>query len=509
MKYILSVDLGTTAVKASVFDENGCERGSKTLEYSLLTPHAGMAELETETYVEAFASAIRQAIGGANVEANDILTLGMSVQGETTICLGAENTPLRPAIVWLDIRAAEEAKYLEKMVGRRVIQQHTGQPGMDAICPAPKILWLRNHEPEVFRNTRKYLQLNSYFAYLLTGKMVCEDSILCTTMYWDINTRNYWPEMLELLQIREDQLPEIVKQGSSVGVITPEAAARFGLGMQTVINIGALDQACGALGAGNVRTGTFSDCTGSNLSTVAIVDRLILDPAIQMPCFASAVPGKYMLHAFSSGGMVLKWFRDVFCEPEKIVEQEGGESAFDQIGKAVQKIPPGCEGLIMIPHLQGAGPPDTDNDQKGVFFGITLAHEKAHFARAIMESIAMVLRRMIQAMEPLGVEVKQITALGGGSKSDVWCQLKSDATGIPYRIMSATESSACLGAAILAGVASGIWPSPEEAADAVVKVEAAYQPDPAYKDVYDRLFNKFVKLQNGLKVFYQDPIFRE
>ena len=163
----------------------------------------------------------------------------------------------------------------------------------------------------------------------------------------------------------------------------------------------------------------------------------------------------------------------------------------------------------MIPHLQGSGPPDTDNDQKGVFFGITLAHKKAHFARAIMESIAMVLRRMIQAMEPLGVEVRQIIALGGGSKSDVWCQLKANATGVPYNIMSTTESSACLGAAILAGVASGIWSSPEEAADAIVKGETTYQPDPACKDAYDRLFCKFVKLQNGLKTFYQDPSFRE
>ena len=508
MKYILSVDLGTTAVKAAVFDENGRECGSKTQEYTLLTPQAGMVELEADTYVEAFISTVKQSLERANVSADEILSLGMSVQGETTICLGEGNDLLRPAIVWMDIRAAEEAKYLEEAIGRKEIQVHTGQPGMDAICPAPKILWLRRNEPETYRRTHKYLQLNSYFAYLLTGKLVCEDSILCTSMYWDINTRKYWPEMLELLGIREEQLPEIVRQGTCVGTITSEAASRFGLNPEMTVNIGALDQACGALGVGNVRTGTFSDCTGSNLSTVAIVDKLILDPSIQMPCFASAIPGKYMLHAFSSGGMVLKWFRDTFCDLEKLVEQDGGESAFDQIGKGAREIAPGCDGLIMIPHLQGAGPPDTDNDQKGVLFGITLAHKRAHFVRAIMESIAMVLRRMIEAMEPLGVEVKQIIALGGGSKSDVWCQLKADATGVPFYIMSTTESSACLGAAILAGVASGVWSSPEEAADAIVTVDAAYQPDPAFKDVYDQLFCKFIKLQNEVKTIYHSPDFR-
>lgn len=508
MSYILGVDLGTTAIKAAVFDENGKEHGSKTVEYMLLTPSPGMAELEVQTYIETFKEAIQNAMERAEVTADDIVSLGMSTQGETTICLDDNNQPIRPAIVWMDIRAVEEAEYIEEKVGKKTIQKHTGQPGMDAIWPASKILWLRKNEQDTFAQTAQYIQLNGYFSYLLTGKMVCEDSILCTTMYWDINTREYWPEMMDLLGIKETQLPEIVRQGECVGNITPEGAELFGLSTKTKVNIGALDQACGALGVGNVRPGTFSDSTGSNLSTVAIVDKLILDPAIQMPCFASAIPGKYMLHAFSSGGMVLKWFRDVFCDLEKIIEEEGGEPAFIQIDKQVQNIDPGCDGLIMIPHLQGAGPPDTDNNQKGVYFGITLAHKKAHFARAIMESIAMVLKRMIEAMEPLGVEVEKIIALGGGSKSNVWCQLKADAIGVPLNIMSTTESSACLGAAILAGVASEIWNTPEEAADKIVKVENSYTPNVGVKEVYDKLFEKTMKLQNGLKVFYEDSSFK-
>lgn len=507
MKYILGMDLGTTAIKAAVFDENGKECGSKTLEYTLLTPEPGRAELEASTYVETFIKAAHEAIKRAEIDPADIQSLGMSAQGETMLCLDENNEPLRPAIVWMDIRAAAEAEWIESTIGKKKIQKHTGQPGMDAIWPAAKILWLKKNEMEIFERTKKYVQLKGYFSYLLTGRIACEDSILCTTMYWDINTREYWSEMMELLGIREEQLPEILKQGENVGKITEEAAKRFGLSTETMINIGALDQACGALGVDNVRPGTFSDCTGSNLSTVAIVDQLVLDPAMQMPCFASAIPGKYMLHAFSSGGMVLKWFRDVFCQTEKAIEATGGEPAFDQIGKEIMKIAPGSDGLIMIPHLQGSGPPDTDNRQKGVYFGMTLAHKKAHFARALMESIAMVLRRMIEAMESLGVEVKQIIALGGGSKSDVWCQLKADATGIPMNIMSTTESSACLGAAILAGSAIGVWDSVEAAADKIVKTDAIYNPNKEIKDVYDKLFEKTMKLQNGFKVFYEDQSF--
>lgn len=504
MKYILGVDLGTTAIKAAVFDENGRECASKTVEYTLLTPAPGMAELEAETYIKTFRAAVSEAVKRAKLEPEDIVSVGMSAQGETTLCLDENNEPLRPAIVWLDVRASEEAAYIENIIGRKNIQKHTGQPGMDAIWPAAKILWLKRHEPDIYNKTAKYVQLKAYFSYLLTGKMVCEDSILCTTMYWDIRTREYWPEMLDLLGIIEEQLPEIYEQGENIGYITPEGAKMFGLSTKTTLNAGALDQACGALGVGNVRPGTFSDCTGSNLATVTIVDELILDPAMQMPCFASAIPGKYMLHAFSSGGMILKWYRDTFCRLEMMKEAEGGENAFEAICREASLIPPGNDGLIMIPHLQGSGPPDTDNYAKGVYFGITLAHKKAHFTRAIMESIAVILRRMMQAMGELGVNFENIIALGGGSKSSYWCQLKADATGLPVTVSAVNESSACLGAAILAGVASGIWESCEAAADKIISGGTVYMPHEELKPAYDELFERSMKLWEQMR-----PLFRQ
>lgn len=502
MQYILGVDLGTTAIKAAVFNEKGKECGSKTVEYTLLTPSPGMAELEVQTYVETFKAASHAAMERAGVQADDIVSIGMSAQGETTIFLDEDDRPLRPAIVWMDVRAVEEAEYIEGVIGKKIIQKHTGQPGMDAIWPASKILWLKKHEPDTYNKTAKYLQLKAYFSYLLTGRMVCEDSVLCTTMYWDINTREYWPEMLNLLGIIEEQLPEIYRQGETIGHITPEGAALFGLSTKSTLNSGALDQACGALGVGNVRPGTFSDCTGSNLATVTIVDELTLDPAMQMPCFASAIPGKYMLHAFSSGGMILRWFRDSFCELEMMKEAEGAEPAFEAICREADKIAPGSDGLIMIPHLQGSGPPDTDNNAKGVYFGITLAHGKAHFTRAIMESVTMILKRMMQAMGELGAEFEDIIALGGGSKSSYWCQMKADATGLPVKLMSTNESSACLGAAILAGVASGIWESCEAAAENVIAPDIVYEPRKELKPAYDELFERSMKLWNEMRPLF-------
>lgn len=503
MKYILGVDLGTTAIKAAVFDETGRECGSKTVEYTLLTPSPGMAELEVQTYIDTFRTAAQMAMARAAVTPEEIVSVGMSAQGETTIVLDENNQPLRPAIVWMDVRAVEESEYIEEVIGQARIQKHTGQPGMDAIWPAAKLLWLRRNEPETFDKAAKFVQLKGYFSYLLTGRMVCEDSILCTTMYWDINTRQYWPDMLNLLGITQAQLPEIAMQGEDLGNITPEGAALLGLSTRSTLNAGALDQACGALGVGNVRPGTFSDCTGSNLATVTMVDQLTLDPAMEMPCFASAIPGKYMLHAFSSGGMILRWFRDSFCELEMLKEAEGGEAAFETLCREAAELAPGSDGLIMIPHLQGSGPPDVDNNAKGVFFGITLAHHKPHFTRAIMESIVMILRRMMEAMGELGVSFEDIIALGGGSKSSYWCQMKADATGLPVKLMSTNESSACLGAAILAGVASGIWPSYEEAADTLIRPEYIYAPTLGVKPAYDDLYDRSMALWHAIRPLFK------
>ncbi|MED3724864.1 xylulokinase [Priestia filamentosa] len=502
MKYVLGVDIGTTAIKAAVFDSTGQECGSRTEEYTLITPSAGIVELDAESYVETFSAAIQGAIRSSGVNIDDIVSLGMSAQGETLLCLNQDGTPLRRAIVWMDNRAVEEAEFIEKQLGRDNVHKVTGQVGMDAIWPASKMLWLLKNEPDTYNKTAKFAMVKDYLIYLLTGRFVCEDSLLCSTMWWNINTREYWPEMLNLLEVTEERLPEIVRQGEMVGTIKQDAAERFGLPKHLMISAGALDQACGALGVGNVNPGVFSESTGSALTSVTIVDNPMLDPAMEMPCFASAIPGKYMLHAFSTGGMVIRWYRDVFCTMEKEVEEVSGINAYTIIDKEVKQAPPGSEGLIVLPHLQGSGPPDTNNLAKGVFYGVTLAHKKQHFSRGIMEGVTMVLRRMIEATETLGVNIEEIISLGGGSKSSAWCQIKADATGLTIKTMKNTESAACLGAAILAGVGAGVWKSPEEAATNIAKEDKIYQPDQKNKEVYDQVFDNYKKLQEGIREFF-------
>lgn len=499
MKCVLGVDIGTTAIKAAVFDERGCVRGSHTCEYKLLTPSSGRVELDSQSYVDAFKSAVSTAITVSKVTKESVVSLGLSAQGETIFFLDEACTPLRPAIVWMDNRANEEANWIEEQLGRQVIHKTTGQVGMSATWPASKILWVKRHEPEVFAKTEKFLLIEDYFVYLLTGKFASEDSLLCSSMYWDLNTRKYWPEMLSLLEIQEDQLPEIHRPGSLIGKLTPQAAAEFGLSSETLVCLGALDQACGAIGVGNVRPGIFSESTGAALATVAMTTEPVIDPAGEMPCFASGIPGMYMLHSFSTGGMAIRWFRDAFCAQEVDAERAGGVNAYSMIDQAVEGVTPGCEGLRVLPHLQGSGPPDTDSLAKAAFLNVTLAHSKAHFARGIMEGVTIVLLRMIEATRALGVNVKEIRSLSGGAKSRTWCQIKANASGLPVHTMKTTDIAACLGAAILAGVSAGVWSSVVDTASDFAECDMEYEPDRQYKALYEGMLSEYKVLMNELE----------
>ena len=502
-EHLLGIDVGTTAIKAAIFDAQGNEVGSYTEEYTLLTAAAGHVELAVDTYTSTFALAVSRVLASSGVDSAQIRAIGLSCQGETILCLDEHNDPLRQAIVWMDNRSTAEAEEIERHFGRPTLQEVTGQVGMDAIWPASKIFWLRKNEPETFARTAKFALLKDYLVQRLTGTLASEDSLLCTTMLFDIKKRCYWPQMLDYLGITEAQLPQIKRQGELVGTLTAAAAAELGLPAGVPVSVGALDQACGALGVGNVEPGIFSESTGSALAIVTIAEEIVLDPSGEVPCFPAAIPGQYMVHMFSTGGMVMRWYRDAFCSAETETAQLCGMNAYSLLDLEVMQVRPGADGLIVLPHLQGSGPPDTDAYARGVIFGLTLAHKKQHIARGIMEGVAMVLRRMIDAASRLGVEVDQIISLSGGSKSDAWCQIKADATKLPIRTLLATESAACRGAAILAGSAAGLFESVVAVARSSMHYDREFEPVAENAAVYDQLFKRYSALQAAVQ-----PVFR-
>jgi sugar (pentulose or hexulose) kinase len=497
MDCILSVDLGTTAIKVALFDGEGRPLGSSTQEYVLLTPSTLAVELPVETYWQAFRKGVAALLEATAVAPALIRGLGISAQGETLIFADRDGTPLRNAIVWLDNRAQREADGLNREFPEAETYRVTGQVSIVPTWPAAKVLWVKENEPAVFAAAAKIVLLEDWFIHRLSGRWVCEGSLICSTAYWDIGTRRWWPDMLRRLGIGEDRLPEIRESGEPVGPLLPEVARELGLSPGTVVCTGALDQAAGAIGVGNIAPGFFSENTGAALAICATVDRPFLDPGRRMPCHYHGMPGTYMAHTFTTGGIVLKWYRDMFCQEEMRVGALSGIDPYDLLGREAERIAPGADGLVLLPHLQGAMAPEANPRARGVLYGITLRHTKAHVARAILESIACIVRRNIEVIEGLGIPVKEIRVLGGGARSAVWNQIKADVTGRTVLTMENTEA-ACLGAAVLAGMGVGVYPSLAQACATMVKVKSRHEPDTARASVYSGLYESYVGLFDAL-----------
>jgi D-xylulose kinase len=492
---LLGVDLGTTAVKVALFDEKGRTAATSTQEYALRTPGPQQVEQDPEVYWQAFARGLREVLAAPGVRAADIAALGISAQGETLLAVDGDGRPLRPAIVWMDNRAQAESEELARALGNDRVHEVTGQVCMLPMWPAAKVLWLRRHEPDVFRRAARFLLIEDWFIHRLAGPFVAEGSLLCSTTWWDLRTKQYWPDMLAALGIGEERLPEVVEPGQAIGRLRPEAAAELGLDARTLVATGALDQACGAIGVGNIAPGVFSACTGSNVTVVAVVARPTIDPHRQLPCFYFGLPDTYMMHAFSmTGGMVLRWFRDEFGQEE----MAAGGDAYERLARAAAAVAAGSEGLVLLPHFQGAGPPESNPDARGVLYGLSLHHTKAHVTRAILESIAMIVHRMIDAVRAMGIEVHEIRCLGGGARSGVWNQIMADVNRLPVTTMQNTGDAACLGAAVLAGTAAGVWPSAAEALGSIIECKTRFQPDPATGDAYADAYRTYCRLYEAL-----------
>ncbi len=301
MNYVLGIDIGTTAIKAALFDENGFIQGSATKEYELIALPTGEIEQNFEVYEKAFKDAISGAIAMSGAAHEDVVCLGISATGETILFIDEEDKPLRKVITWLDNRAVEEAAYLNSCFNRKEFLQRTGWSTVHPGTPAAKILWVKRHEPDIFRKSQKIVLIKDYFIFRLTGKYVSEDSLMCDSMYWDMGNRQYWPEMLEKLDVIAEMLPEVCQPGMELDTVTPEAAAEFGLNTQMRINVGGMDQACGAIGAGNIRSGMLSESTGSALVALSIVDEFVVDQNGIVPTFAAGIPAPIYVAYFFNG----------------------------------------------------------------------------------------------------------------------------------------------------------------------------------------------------------------
>ena len=462
MKTFLGIDVGTTSLKAAVFDENGKRLGLRQVDYTLDTdPATGYIEFDAETYV----SICERVIAELTEECGKPDALSVDTQGETLILADGEGKPLCPAVVWLDNRATKEAEEIQRHFGNKRVYEITGQPEIPAGFPASKLLWFQRNRPELWARTDKIFLLEDWILYRLSGAFVTEPTIQSSSLYYDVTKRAWWHEMLDFIGVREGQLPRLCRSMERVGEYK---------GIPVVT--GALDQIAGTVGCGVADETKVSEMTGTIMAICAMTDQVPpYDPNSIIPCHIHAIEGKFCRILWSStAGMALKWFRNNFSET----------FSFRELDELAAPIPAGCDGLTVLPYFTGSTMPKYNPEATATFAGVTLAHTRGHFARAIMESVAYLLREDLEYIGSDGI--REIRVTGGGASSPLWVQMKADVTGKTLQTVRESET-ACLGTAIFAAVGVGAFPSVTEAAERLVSLKREYEPSGAdYEGGYAR-----------------------
>jgi len=497
--YLLGIDVGTTELKAALFDEEGREVAAGRAEYSPYIPEPDIVELDAEEYWNSCKKVISEILNSSKINPREIRSIAVSSQGETLIPVNREGEPLRRAIVWLDNRSKNESEMIREQFGIDAIFRVTGQPEVVPTWPATKILWLRRNEPEIFNKVHKYLLVEDFIIFKLTGIFATEYSLVSSTLMFDISEEDWWEEMLGFIGINREQLPELMPSGAAVGNVGERASRETGLSTNTMVATGALDQAAGAVGTGNIKPGIITESTGTALALLATVESPLYDPKRRVPCHHHAAAKKYLLIPWCpTAGAVLRWFRDEFGQYEVEAAKRIKVNAYDLLTLEASKVPAGSDGLIILPHFMGAGAPEFDPHARGIIFGLTLKHTKAHVVRAILESIAFMIRRNIELLEELGIHVEEIRSIGGASRSQLWNQIKANVTSKQV-ITLQIEEAASLGAAILAGVADGAFKSIEEGCKRMIKLKRRYEPQLDDREIYEKLYRVYCNLYSHVK----------
>ena len=476
----LGIDLGTTGIKVGLFDAAGTIVAEASREIRLDAPQPDFLEFDAEQYEALACEAVREVLSSADAAA--VQAVGISSQAQTFVVTDAAGRPLRPAVSWLDVRARAETDELCAIADRL---NHTT---MNAVQSAPKVLWLRRHEPAVAERMRRLLVIPDYLVFHLTGRAVTDGVFASSTGLYSGFERRWVPDLVAATGLDESMLPEVARPGTPVGTLTAEAAGRLGLPESVIVAVGTNDQPCGALGAGNVTPGCASLAMGTALAIILTADTRDGAPrgvgVSHHPASTDAAPLFALLAYAKTCGVVIRWLRDLAAP--------GG--SYDDLFAEAAAVPIGAEGLSCVPHFSGTATPDFNARVRGAFVGLTLAHGRAHLLRALIESLAFTVRQNMDLLRQ-AFPANEIRAIGGGARSDLWLQMIADVTGLPVA-RPRTREAACLGAAELGMVAAGRFDSVAEASAAIYESERRFDPDPS--TAYDEAFHRYEEVFRSL-----------
>lgn len=489
MSYFLGIDSSTTGVKALLIDERGEVVGTATTEIPLSTPQPLWSEQDPADWWRGAVSSVRSLLADTGLTGEQITAVGLTGQMHGLTLLDAAGEVLRPAMLWNDQRTGPQCDEIRARLGKKRLVELTGNDALTGFT-APKILWVREHEPEVFAKVKQILLPKDYVRFKLTGAYATDKAGAAGTLLLDVKSRDWSAEVLDALEIPAEWLPPTHEGPEITGHISAAAAAETGLKAGTPVVGGGGDQAAQAVGVGAVQPGIVALTLGTSGVVFASASEPFIEPEGRMHAFCHAVPGRWhMMGVMLSAAGSLRWYRDTLA----------AGVGFDELLAPATAIAPGSEGLLFLPYLTGERTPHPDPLARGAFVGLTIRHSQAHFSRAVLEGVAFGLRDGFELMKAAGLtNISQVRVSGGGARSPLWRQILADVFNVELVTVNTTEGAA-YGAALLAGVGAGAWPDVDAACTATIKLTGSTAPQAEGVAAYEPVYAQYRQLYPALK----------
>jgi xylulokinase len=496
---LMGLDVGTTGCKASLFDEGGSLLSSAYMEYPLEQPKPGAFELNPQRVWESVRRVIADvisAVPGVNVHA-----LSISSLGETVIPVDPDGNVLGNAILYMDPRGLEQAAILEQRIGKERTMEITGVP-LHPMFSLPKVMWIKQYQPEIYEQVWKFMMFGDYIAFVLTGICVTDYTLASRTMALNVSRKVWDPIMFEAAEIEMEKFPDLIQSGQRIGEVRRDIWQTLGFQSTTLVIAGGHDQACAALGAGVLSDNQAVDGIG----TVECITPAYRSPILgskmlehQFNCAPHVVEGLYLTYAFNfTGGSLLRWYRDKFGQTAEAEARKLGVSVYDYLSSSAASE---LTDLLVIPHFAGSGTPYMNPEAKGTIHGFTFDTDSTHLYRALMEGVTYEMRYNLECLAEAGIPIHSLRAVGGGAKSDLWLQIKADIMNCPIEKLDVGEAGT-LGNIILAGCASGVYSSYEEAVNVLVKPVRMFYPNQPNQSLYAERYEKYKALSRAIASMY-------
>ncbi|MCB0163186.1 MAG: xylulokinase [Anaerolineae bacterium] len=489
MPYYLGIDSSTTGVKALLIDENGDVAGTATTELSLATPKPLWSEQDPADWWAGAVSSIKQVLQNTHISGDQIKAIGLTGQMHGLTLLDEAGEVLRPAILWNDQRTGPQCDEIRARLGKQRLVEVTGNDALTGFT-APKILWVREHEPDIYDEIDQILLPKDYIRYRLTDDYATDKAGAAGTLLLNVKSRNWSVEVLDALEIPAGWLPPTYEGTEVTGNVSDEAALATGLEPGTPVVAGGGDQAAQAVGVGAVQPGVIALTLGTSGVVFASAAEPFIEPEGRLHAFCHAVPGRWhMMGVMLSAAGSLRWYRDTLAPGID----------FDTLLAPTSDISPGSEGLLFLPYLTGERTPHPDPLARGAFAGITVRHTQVHFTRAVLEGVAFGLRDGFELMKNAGLtDIKQVRVSGGGAKSPIWRQILADVLNVELVTVNTSEGAA-YGAALLAAVGARVWPDVDTATQACIQLTGSTRPQAETVAVYDQFYAQYRQLYPALK----------